>query len=94
MRGSIFVFSFFLPSRKPRCCCIARLLVGSFHWKQVVKSVGLALAWYLGSSAVAFAVATASGIPVQAHAQKKMPIGATLFVLYVFSTKKARKRNR
>ena len=61
---------------------------------QVLKSVGMALAWYLGSSAAALAVASASGLPLEARPRKSLRIGPTLLILYIFSAKNVKKRGR
>lgn len=63
---------------------------------QVLTSVVAGLACYVCSSAVASAVASASGgvaIPTS-PSRRAPPIGPTLFLLYLFSVKKVKKRNR
>lgn len=59
-----------------------------------MKSAGVALAWYLGSSAAALAVASASGLPFEPRPRKSLRIGPTLLILYLFSAKNVKKRGR
>ena len=61
---------------------------------QVLQSVGVSLAWYLGSSAVALAVASVSGLPLEARPRRSLRIGPTLLILYIFSAKNVKKRGR
>eukprot|EP00904_Undaria_pinnatifida_P005480 jgi/Undpi1/2061/HiC_scaffold_12.g05447.m1 len=62
--------------------------------QKVLKSAGVALAWYLGSSAAALAVASVSGIPFEPRPRKSLRIAPTLLILYLFSAKNVKKRGR